>query len=247
MYPLCKDCFVLRDKKEVLKCENCNAWFLAKNGCECNAPQKTDENLCKTCGKPHKGKFDQCYDCYLKANKAPEAESCTPTKTDENLCDTCGKSHKGKYKQCYDCYLKVKKPAEGEYTKKAIVKNLDPEVKDVRKQWEAMNRCNDGHYVRSYSEVLIDNWLYENGQVHAYEKKVFLKKNPNETLLCDFYIPDGKIHIEFFGLDNEQYKTRKAEKIKLYNDNGLNLIVLEQEHIKILDDVMPRKLHEFQD
>jgi len=207
IYPLCIK--HLQDKKQglVLKCENCNKWFLQQKGCECQAPQQK-EKQCTQCGKPCGEKYDLCYACYTKS-----------IKTENN---------------------------NTEYTRKAIVKEIGADSTDIRKQWEAMHRTNDGHYVRSYSEVLIDNWLYENEHVHAYEKKVFLKKNPDATLLSDFYIPNGKIYIEFFGLDNEKYKQRKEEKIALYKNNDLKLIVLEQEHIKILDDVLPPMLFKFQ-
>ena len=40
---------------------------------------------------------------------------------------------------------------------------------DYRKKWPAAYRCEDGHYVRSKNEQLVDNWLYHHNICHAYE------------------------------------------------------------------------------
>ncbi|GAI86234.1 unnamed protein product, partial [marine sediment metagenome] len=88
---------------------------------------------------------------------------------------------------------------------------------DYRKQFQADLLCEDGHYVRSYSEMLIDNWLYNNRVIHAYEKSVFMATDPDAVVLSDFYIPDGDVYIEFWGLnDDEKYLKRKEMKQKLY-------------------------------
>jgi len=100
--------------------------------------------------------------------------------------------------------------------------------------------------VRSYSELLIDNWLYNNGYVHAYEKSVFMMTEPDAVVLSDFYLPDGDVYIEFWGLnDDQRYLTRKEKKIQMYNDNKLKLISLEETDVKRLNDIMPRKLFEY--
>lgn len=117
---------------------------------------------------------------------------------------------------------------------------------DYRKQWVAEHQCDDGHYVRSYSELLIDNWLYNNGYRHAYEKSVFMESDPDAVVLSDFYIPDGNVYIEFWGLnDDQRYLERKKKKQKMYADNHLNLIDLEESDVKRLNDILPRKLFEY--
>jgi predicted nuclease of restriction endonuclease-like RecB superfamily len=180
------------------------------------------------------------------------------------LCQKCFKLRdEGKIIQCPDCKVWYKidgdhicgnkqkndehqKKNTLEYAKQAIIKKEDfIDTSDPRSKWEAVNRSEDGHYVRSYSEVLIDNWLYNHGYVHAYEKSVFMPTNPDETILCDFYLPKGKVYIEFWGLDNNYYLKRKEHKIALYKANNLNLINLYEDDIKLLDDKMPRLLFEF--
>lgn len=129
-------------------------------------------------------------------------------------------------------------------SKESVKKSFDDE--DYRKQWLAEHQCDDGHYVRSYSELLIDNWLYNNGYVHAYEKSVFMITDPDAVVLSDFYLPGGDVYIEFWGLnDDQRYLDRKAKKIKMYTENNLNLISLEEADVKRLNDIMPRKLFPF--
>ncbi|PMC35732.1 glycerol kinase [Bacillus sp. UMB0899] len=111
-----------------------------------------------------------------------------------------------------------------------------------REKFEAKLRTADGHYVRSRAEMLIDNWLYMSEIVHAFERKLPVE----EDVYCDFYLPVGKVYIEFWGLENdEKYKDRKQEKIKIYQKYGFNLIELNDDDIKNLDDVLPKKLLKF--
>ncbi len=53
----------------------------------------------------------------------------------------------------------------------------------------------DGHKCNSISEIIIDDWLFENNIFHNREKPY-----PKGRYLCDFVI--GDIFIEFFGLAN---------------------------------------------
>lgn len=112
-----------------------------------------------------------------------------------------------------------------------VIDNLEI---DYRLRYEAKYRCEDGHYVRSRMEVIIDNWLFSHNITHAYEKKVL-----NLKMLCDFYIkkPSGKeIFIEAWGLNDERYIRRKNEKIQLYKDNNLELIQIDDNILYNLDD-----------
>lgn len=117
---------------------------------------------------------------------------------------------------------------------------------DYRKKWPADCQCNDGHYVRSKSEMLIDNWLYENNYVHAYEKSVYMDTEPNAIVLSDFYLPKADLYIEFWGIeDDENYKKRKEYKMKLYEDNGYKRLDLYPSDINRLNDIMPRALAKY--
>ncbi len=108
-----------------------------------------------------------------------------------------------------------------------------------RDKFEAKHRSADGHLVRSKAEMLIDNWLYMAEIVHAYERKLPIE----EDVYCDFYIPTGRVYIEYWGYDNDaKYIERKKKKIDLYNKYGFNLIELQDKDVQNLDDILPRLL-----
>jgi phage antirepressor YoqD-like protein len=110
---------------------------------------------------------------------------------------------------------------------------------DFRKKFPANLRTPDGHYVRSRAEILIDDFLYKNGIVHAYERRV----NIDEEMYCDFYIPTQKLYIEFWGLEeNEQYAERKKKKLELYAKYNLKLIEVNNSDIENLDENLASKL-----
>jgi hypothetical protein len=90
--------------------------------------------------------------------------------------------------------------------------------------------------------MLIDNWLYMAGIVHAYERRLPIE----EEAYSDFYIPGGKVYIEYWGReDDAKYEARRKAKQELYRKYSLNLIELADEHIKNLDDELPKLLIKF--
>lgn len=125
-------------------------------------------------------------------------------------------------------------PEEEQTSQKTIV--------GFREKFEAKHRSADGHFVRSKAEMLIDNWLYMAEIVHAYERKLPIE----EDVYCDFYIPTGKVYIEYWGFENDiKYLARKKKKLEIYNKYGFNLIELNDEDVQNLDDVLPRHLLKF--
>lgn len=110
---------------------------------------------------------------------------------------------------------------------------------EFRNQFPANIRTKDGHYVRSRGELIIDNALYDYGLAHAYEKKLPIE----EEMYTDFYLPEGKVYIEYWGLENlPEYIERKNKKLKLYKKYNLTLIELNDHDICNLDDHLPQKL-----
>jgi hypothetical protein len=110
---------------------------------------------------------------------------------------------------------------------------------NFRDKYEAKHRAKDGHYVRSRAEVIIDDTLYDYGLVHAYEKKVPIE----EELYTDFYLPNGKVYIEFWGMESDpKYLERKKKKLEIYQKYDLKLIELNDSDISNLDDHLPKKL-----
>ncbi len=118
----------------------------------------------------------------------------------------------------------------------------EPKQDDMRTKYEAKFRTKDGHYVRSKAEVMVDNWLYTEEFAHAYERKLPVE----EDVYCDFYLPQGKVYIEYWGMENNaKYVQRKQVKKSIYQRYNFKLIELNEDDIKNLDDILPRKLLKF--
>jgi hypothetical protein len=136
--------------------------------------------------------------------------------------------------------------AKGEVTNvvEDQVKTKEYDSTDIRNNYQRPElRTQDGHYVRSKAELIIDNWLYVSKIVHAYEKKV---QNIDEDILCDFYIPTGKVYIEYWGMDDEKYLAKKKWKLDVYSKNNINLIELTDKDVSNVDDTLAAKLRKFQ-
>lgn len=115
---------------------------------------------------------------------------------------------------------------------------------DFRTRFPAPLRTQDGHFVRSRAELLIDNWLYTQGIVHAYERRLPL--DDAETVYCDFYLPAKRVYVEYWGMEKDaKYAERKAKKIAVYAKHGFQLVELTDDDIANLDEALPRKLLKF--
>ena len=136
--------------------------------------------------------------------------------------------------------IKSIKELKGENTVEA--ESSSSSTDEFRQKFPAKYRTQDGHRVRSRAEVMIDDYLYLKNIAHAYERRLPI----DEEVLCDFFIPEGRVYIEFWGLEeNEKYLSRKKKKLEIYAAEGLQLIELNDKDIESLDDVLPRKLRHF--
>ncbi len=116
------------------------------------------------------------------------------------------------------------------------------ETTEFRNRFPAKHRATDGHFTRSKAEMLIDNWLYMFEIVHAYERKLPIE----EDVYSNFYIPTGKVYIEYWGYENDsKYLHRKRIKQGIYKKYGFNLIELEDKEVQNLDDILPKMLLKF--
>jgi hypothetical protein len=121
------------------------------------------------------------------------------------------------------------------------IKNISTTIEFTQK-FDTQYRATDGHYVHSKAEMLIDNWLYIAEIMHAYERKLPIEEN----VFCDFYIPTGKVYIEYWENDDDpKYSARKEKKLAVYKKYGLKLIQLDDADVQNLDDILPRLLLKF--
>lgn len=97
----------------------------------------------------------------------------------------------------------------------------------------------DHHKVRSRAEAMIDDFLYHHNIMHSYEKRIIISW---ETIVCDFYLPQYDVYVEFWWMDDEKYLKRKEEKIKIYKENNFKLIWLENKDLNNLEESLLKKL-----
>lgn len=147
-------------------------------------------------------------------------------------CKICGDYSFG-YELCKDCYYsnKFEKENENNWNTEKI-----EQTEDFRKTYLPEFRTNDGHYVRSQGELLIDNWLYDNNILHEYEKRISIN---NTEYYADFYIKEKQLYIEYFGLiEDAEYEKKCNNKIKLYNKNKIDCIYIYPKDIQHIQDIL---------
>ncbi|MFB1075663.1 glycerol kinase [Vibrio diabolicus] len=120
--------------------------------------------------------------------------------------------------------------------------STDKSYSSFRQKFEAKHRTLDGHYVRSKGELLIDNWLYLAGVVHAYERQLPI----DQDVTSDFYLPGGKVYLQFWGSDTGEMAEADRETIRtVYDQHHFNLIEVEPSELDKLDEVLPKRLRQF--
>lgn len=118
----------------------------------------------------------------------------------------------------------------------------DKSLSSFRQKFEAKHRTLDGHYVRSKGELLIDNWLYMNGVVHAYDRPLPIEQD----VLSDFYLPTGNVYIQYWGSDSGAMPDDQRETLRaLYAQHGFELIEIHPEEVETLDECLPAKLRAY--
>ena len=162
-------------------------------------------------------------------------------------CIACGRETKSGNLFCGSCYYKYK-------DKKILVsisKCKDIEIMDD--MYEGMYRCKDGHIVKSKSEKYIDNYLFDHGIPHAYERTLTIDANKDHDLHPDFFLPNFKgsgkdIYIEHWGYNsnNREYTKSKKYKIKKYTELGLTIISTNEKDITDTEAALERKLNHFE-
>ena len=122
------------------------------------------------------------------------------------------------------------------------------EILDYRRVYPMNFRCKDGHYVRSKSEKMIDDYLLEKRYIHIYEKKV-INEEKDEEYYPDFYflVKNGNteigIYLEYFGLeDDEKYMATEKKKLDYYKSQGFEVIEVREKNIGNLDDYLDMEI-----
>lgn len=162
----------------------------------------------------------------------------------KNRCITCGKTTDGTL-FCPSCYYKYK-------DKELLVKiskctNIDL----MDDNYEGRYTCKDGHIVKSKSEREIDNYLFDHGIPHAYEKELAYGPNSKDTLKPDFFLPDyiskgESVYIEHWGYNENNINYTKTKKFKISKYKELKTTMIctyEKTDMGKINTVLERKLN----
>lgn len=261
---------------KLVKCEKCNTFHYIDEPCKCKS--HTYEELptegfekCVICGEETNG-YAFCRKCFKQhtteemleilntrkeettSNSAEEELKRKDEKTLNNTitidsnnkskCISCGKPTDGLL-FCSSCYYKYK-------NKEILVKITNcSNVELLDEDYEGRYTCKDGHVVKSKSERDIDNYLFEHGISHAYEKELPYGATEKEVLHPDFFLPNylgsGKhVYIEHWGYNenNIQYTKTKKFKMPIYEKLKITLIcTYEKTDMGRIDTVLDRKLN----
>lgn len=271
IYPLCKTHLEMKSKGLVIKNEETGLWKLKEDKIKnddiensnciiCNNETNNNNLFCRQCykeikyikenfnhNKNSRQITNQYYEIYSSSLNTDNKE----TLNDNFLYLYALAEENNHINENSTLLNKVKKDIfnlienfNSKEIKNKTSNNINDE--DFRSKWPREHQCDDGHYVRSLSEMIIDNWLYNNGYVHAYEKSVYMETNPDAVVLSDFYLPKLNVYIEFWGIEeDEKYLKRKNEKIQLYDNNNYQRIDLTEKDIKRLNDIMPKILGQY--
>jgi hypothetical protein len=122
-------------------------------------------------------------------------------------------------------------------------REFDSVEQDYRRKYPAEYTTQDGHHVRSKSEVIIDDYLYSKGIPHAYEPVIFCG---NQKLIPDFLVKNSDeedVCIEYWGmLDDEAYRARMEIKKKLYVTHHIRVIDITDSDLRSSDMFVQQKL-----
>ena len=218
IYPLCPDCFQLKDQWKIVKCEDCGKWHLINKPCDCNKNSKHNKKIY----------FDD--DNYFEDDFFDEEDIISE-------CIICKNEANG-FLFCRTCYYK--------YKNKSILLQIN-NCKDITlldESYEGKHSCADGHIVKSKSEVLIDNYLFYHKIQHAYEKALPIDDNEEHDLHPDFYLPEYDLYIEHWGYNesNPEYIKQKEYKLKKYKELKITLICTNEKDMANIEATLDRKL-----
>ena len=227
---LCKGHAQQAKAGEIIQCAKCKKWHNKDIKCDCEETKEQNINR----------NTQEIFNILKIEEQKEESSSQKDTyKNEEIKCLICGEPSNGMH-FCKKCYYK--------YRNKVLIlkinKCIESEILDD--SYESINTCNDGHKVKSKSEVLIDNYLFERKIPHAYEQE--LPISATESIYPDFCLPgeteEDNIYIEHWGYDetNKKYTESKNYKIEIYKKIGVTVICTTEKDMKNVKGALDKKL-----
>ena len=226
-YAFCKECYYKYSNDELLA---------ILNDSDFNKTENTSNNNEKIVSTPTSQKN-------IKV-EAEQNKTVIINLNNKSKCITCGKQTDGLL-FCTNCYHKYK-------NKQLLVKITNcTNIELLDEDYEGHYTCKDGHVVKSKSERTIDNYLFEHGIFHAYERELPYGATEKEVLHPDFCLPNylgigQDVYLEHWGYNenNIQYTKTKKFKMDIYKQLGITLVcIYEKTDMGKIDTVLDRKLN----
>ena len=111
---------------------------------------------------------------------------------------------------------------------------------DTKVELKKTIRAKDGTLVQSDGERRIAEYLNSNNIVYRYDERMRIIEG--YAIRPDFYLPEFNLYIEYWGMDTIDYKIGMLKKLKLYQQEGKQLISIYREDKPCLEDVLKKKL-----
>jgi len=114
-------------------------------------------------------------------------------------------------------------------------------------QSNAGNISTDGHIVRSHGERLVDDWLHKHlPYPHLYNYAV---KRNSETVLCDWYVPEIGLFIEYWEGANPRRSGLEENmemhlKRRFFEGHSLDAINIYEDDLPLIDKVITQRIRE---
>jgi|GEM_PF-549378 len=246
-YPLCFIHSKMMQTGEVVKCEKCGTWHLAKEACpKCNSVQaKPAIEVPEKKASENADEDDERKEFKTKAHAIGGEED-----TDSVYCLICGKPTKFGHHFCIECYRK--------YAKKELFLHISgcKEAMVLAADYTSPKKCTDGHKVKSKTEREIDNYFFNHKIEHIYEATLWVDVNGEQKKFQpDFCLPNRfpdqldeqkqNIYVEHLGLwgSDKTYDDNAKGKAKIYKENGLSVIFTYEEGMDDIDGTMRHDLN----
>jgi len=245
-YHFCYEHSQMVKNGEIIKCEKCGTWHLAKDPCpKCSSESQPAVSIAPkstvTVSTP-RGNEDEDDDD-RKAFKRNAHKIGGEGDNDTVYCLICGKPTMHGHHFCYDCYKK--------YADKDLFLQISgcKEAAVLAADYKSPKKCSDGHKVKSKTEREIDNYFFNNKIKHIYEASLTLNVNGEvKNFQPDFCLPDWfpdqpfgprrNLYIEHLGLweaDTNNYDAIAKSKAKIYKENGITVIFTYEQEMDDID------------
>jgi len=103
-------------------------------------------------------------------------------------------------------------------------------------------KAKDGHITKSYGERQVDDWLHEHlPYKHMYNCPV---KGAKREVLCDWYISDIDLHIEYWEKTDQWRTSPIGLKRRFYQDHSLRVTDIYENDLPLADRIIPARIRE---